>query len=137
MLNIKATPCLSLGILFLLTVSIVLTIDTVDGFGRRRGYHSYHHLSQSNHGNHSSSSSSTTEHALIQEETERLLERAAHIRKLSAEFVSTSSAAASSSSSSEHALIQQEAEILLERAAHIRKLSAEFVGPSSSSSGEG
>ena len=57
------------------------------GFGARRNYHSYHHISQSSDGQ--PKSTSQPEPSSLQEETERLLERAAHIREISAQFAET------------------------------------------------
>ena len=68
----------------LIVLTILTLSDHTHGFGARRNYHSYHHISQSSQGRAKSSSSSPGVSS-IQDETERLLERAAHIREISAQ----------------------------------------------------
>ena len=89
------TTSIRLSITYLILTLLAIT-DSVHGFGARHNYHSYHHISQSSQGQSSKSSSTTTGTSSTQDETERLLERAAHIRQLLEQLASESESSSAS-----------------------------------------
>ena len=88
------TSNISIRLLIASVMMLVLAMtDSVHGFGARRNYHSYHHLSQKKQAKLSkprpsakSSARSSARSSSTEDETEELLERAARIREISAQF---------------------------------------------------